>query len=45
MTIDVIERNFDARLIQAEIENANNGNIPNISFQNISSTKGEVSST
>ena len=39
MTIDVIERNFDARLIQAEIENAYNGNIPNISFQNISSTE------
>ena len=39
ITIDVIERNFDAGLIQATIENAYNGNVPNISFQDISSTE------
>lgn len=39
MTIDVIERNFDARLIQAEIENTYNGNVPNISFQDLSVTE------
>lgn len=39
ITIDVIERNFDAGLIQASIENAYNGNIPNISFQNLSATE------
>lgn len=39
ITIDVIERNFDAGLIQATIENTYNGNIPNISFQDISSTE------
>lgn len=39
ITIDVIERNFDAELIQATIENAYNGNIPNISFQDLSATE------
>lgn len=39
ITIDVIERNFDAGLIQASIENAYNGNIPNISFQGLSATE------
>lgn len=39
ITIDVIERNFDAGLIQASIENAYNGNIPNISFQDLSATE------
>lgn len=39
ITIDVIERNFDAGLIQTSIENAYNGNIPNISFQDISVTE------
>lgn len=39
ITIDVIERNFDAGLIQATIENAYNGNIPNISFQDLSATE------
>lgn len=39
ITIDVIERNFDAGLIQAAIENTYNGKIPNISFQNLSATE------
>lgn len=39
ITIDVIERNFDAGLVQATIENTYNGNIPNISFQDISLTE------
>lgn len=39
ITIDVIERNFDAGLIQTSIENAYNGNIPNISFQDLSATE------
>lgn len=39
ITIDVIERNFDAGLIQTSIENAYNGNIPNISFQGLSATE------
>lgn len=39
ITIDVIERNFDAGLIQATIENAYNGNVPNISFQDLSATE------
>lgn len=39
ITIDVIERNFDENLIIAEIENSYNGNIPNINFEEISTTQ------
>lgn len=39
LTIDVIERNFDPGLIQATIENTFNGNIPYISFQDLSATE------
>lgn len=39
MTINVTERNFDANLITASIKNDYNGNIPNISFQNLSATE------
>ena len=39
ITINVIERNFDADLIQTTIENAYNGNIPDISFQDLSATE------